>query len=152
MLSRRNLRRLLFVFCLARFSLSQNVQQHPSPAAVAALEKVSLGEVSAVEVPSLPGESIGAPLLCDPAGRVILRMATPESGVEDPVSVSKDGKNVVRFGREKISDVPSPVLISIFLNGSDVYVLTGDTTPLGHQDKMVTRKGDIIVSEATKSS
>ena len=147
-----NLRLWLFVFSLATCSLSQDVAQRPGLAAAAAPERVSLSEVSAVEVPSLPAESIGAPLLCDPDGRVIFRMATPESGVEDPVSVSKDGKTVVRFGREKISDVPSPVLISIFLNRSDVYVLAAGTTRLGHQDKVLTRKGDTIVSEATRSS
>jgi hypothetical protein len=140
------------LFSLSICFLAQNVPQHLGKTPLISPEPVSLSEVSSVEVPSLPAESIGAPLLCDPAGRVILRMATPESGVEDPVFVSKDGKNVVRFGREKISDVPSPVLISIFLNGSDVYILTRGTTPLGHQDKLLTRKGDIIVSEATKSS
>jgi hypothetical protein len=143
---------LLLIFCMAVYPYARDRQKRASQDGAALLQQVVLDEVSAVEVPSLPAESIGAPLLCDPAGRVILRMATPESGVEDPVSVSKDGRTVVRFGREKISDVPSPVLISIFVNGSDVYVLTGGTTPLGHQDKMVTRKGDVIVSEATRSS
>ena len=33
---------------------------------------MTLDEVSAVEVPSLPAESIGAPLLCDPAGRDVI--------------------------------------------------------------------------------
>lgn len=152
MLSRLNFCRWLFVFSMSTCSLSQDVPQHPSLTARAAPEKVSLIEVSSVEVPSLPAASIGAPLLCDPDGRILFRLATPEAGTEDPVSVSKDGKTVVRFGREKISDIPSPALISIFLNGPDVYILTGGTTRLGHQDKLLTRKGDIIVSEATKSS
>jgi len=142
----------LLLLCVAAYSFAQDHPKHVSRDGAVAPQQVSLNELSTVEVPSLPAESIGAPLLCDPADRVIFRMATPESGVEDPVSVSKDGKTIVRFGREKINDIPSPVLISMFLNGSDVYILTGGTTPLGHQDRVVARKGDTIVSEATRSS
>ena len=145
-------RRLLFACSLATCSLSQDIPKHASPAAVAAPEKVSLGEVSAVEVPSLPAESIGAPLLCDRDGRIVFRLATPEIGVEDPVSVSKDGKTVARFGREKINDIPGPALLSVFLLGSDVYMLTRGSIPLGYQTKWRTPTGEVVSQPASKSA
>ena len=146
----RTARHLLFVVSLATYSLSQDVAQHSSLAAVAAPEKISLSEVSAVEVPSLPAESIGAPLLCDRDGRIIFRLATPESGVEDPVSVSKDGKTVVRFAREKINDIPRPVLLSVFLLGSEVYILTRGSAPLGYETKLRTPTGEVVSQPASK--
>jgi hypothetical protein len=142
---------VLFVVSLATYSFSQSVLQRSGPSTVAATEKVSLSEVSAVEVPSLPAESIGAPLLCDHDGRIVFRLATPESGVEDPVSVSKDGKTVVRFGREKINDIPRPVLLSVFLLGSDVYILTRGSIPLGSDAKLRTPTGDVISQPTSKS-
>ena len=40
------------------------------------------------------------------------------------MSVSSDGKTVTRFAKEKINDVASPIMLSVFLAGSDVYILT----------------------------
>jgi hypothetical protein len=142
---------LLFVFSMAACSLSQNVPQHSNVVAVGAPEKVSLSELSAVEVPSLLAESIGAPLLCDRDGRILFRQATPEAGVEDPVSVSKDGKTVVRFSREKINDVTRPALLSVFLLGSDVYILTRGSIPLGYETKWRTPTGQVVGQPASKS-
>jgi hypothetical protein len=141
-----------FVFSLAACCFSQDVPQQPILAAVAAPERVSLSEVSTVEVPSLPAESIGAPLLCDRDGRILFRLATPEAGVEDPVSVSKDGKTVVRFSREKINDVPRPALLSVFLLGSEVYILTRGNIPLGYQTRLRNPTGEVVNQPASKAA
>jgi len=137
----------LLCFCLiAAFSVAQEVPRRAGP------EKVSLSEVSTVQIPSLPAESIGAPFFCDPDGRIFLRLAMPDTGVEDPVSVSNDGKAVIRFGREKINDIPRPQLESMFLSGSDLYVLTRGSTPLGYDNKLRTPTGETQRQPATKST
>jgi hypothetical protein len=107
--------------------------------------------LSSVQIPSLPAEGIGSPLLCDPEGRIVFRLATPEAGIEDPVSVSSDGKTLTHFAKEKINDVASPIMLSVFLAGSDVYVLTKGTTPLGYQVKWRTPTGEVIEQPASKS-
>jgi hypothetical protein len=94
MLVCRDLRALLAVI-LAVHTFVQSRAQQGKEAAVTP-ESVPLGKVSSVGVPSVPAESIGAPLLCDSDGRIVFRLATPEAGVEDPVSVSSDGKAVIR--------------------------------------------------------
>jgi hypothetical protein len=50
---RKSARRLLLVVSLAALSFAQETPQH---AVEAAREKISLGEVSSVDVASLPGE------------------------------------------------------------------------------------------------
>lgn len=143
---------LLSMLSVAACSFAQVVPQHPRETVVIAPQKVSLSEVSAVQVPSLPEESIGAPLLCDVDGRILFRLAMPDTGMEDPVSVSRDGKTVIRFGREKINDILRPMLLSTFLLGSDVYILTRGSTPLGYETKWHTPKGEVVSQPASKSS
>lgn len=114
-------------------------------------ESVSLAQVSSVDVPSLPAESIGAALLCDAGGRIVFRLATPENGIEDPVSVSSDGKQVIHFAAEKINDIPRPVILSVSLARSDVYVLVRGHTLLGYEQKLRTPAGKVIEQEAAKA-
>jgi hypothetical protein len=147
----RNVSRMLVLFSLVTCSVGQDVPQRPNNIASMPPMEVSLNEASAVEVPSLPAESIGAPLLCGPDGRILFRLATPEAGVEDPVSVSKDGKTVIRFGREKINDIPRPLLLSIFLLGTDVYIITTGSTPLGSDTKWRTPTGKAVSQPVSKS-
>jgi hypothetical protein len=90
-------------------------------------------------------------LSCDAQGRVLFRLATPENGIEDPVSVSSDGKTVIRFAKEKINDIPRPVMLSIFLAGADVYALTKGSTPLGYETKLRTPTGEVTQQQASKS-
>jgi hypothetical protein len=99
-----------------------------------------------------PRKSIGAPLRCDPSGGILFRLAMPDTGVEDPVSVSRDGKTVTRFGKEKINDIPRPSLLSTFLVASDVYILTSGSVPLGYEAKWRTSKGEVGSQQATKKS
>jgi len=91
-------------------------------------------------------------LLCDPDGRILFRQATPGAGVEDPVSVSRDGKTVIRFDRGKVNDIPRPVFSSMFLSGSDVYILTRGSTPLGNETKWRTPGGEIVRQQAARNS
>lgn len=142
---------VLVFFSMLTFCFAQDLAQRASRDALAAPEKVALEEVSTVEVPSLPAESIGAPLLCDPDGRIVFRLATPEAGIEDPVSVSKDGKTVVHFSKERVNDIPRPSLVSVFLLGSDVYVLTKGSAPLGYETKWRTPSGEVVNQKASKS-
>jgi hypothetical protein len=147
----RNVSRTLLPFSLAICSLAQNVPQHAGKTSVITPEQVSLNEISTVEIPSLPAEGIGAPLLCDPDGGILFRLATPEAGAEDPVSVSKDGKTVVRFGREKVNDIPRPALHSAFLAGSGVYILVRGSIPLGYDAKWRTPTGEAVSQPASKT-
>jgi hypothetical protein len=115
-------------------------------------EKVLLSETSMVQVPSLPAESIAAPVLCDPDGRILFRLAMPDTGLEDPVSVSRDGKTVVRFGREKITDIPQPILLDVFLRGSEVYILARGSVPLGYETKWRKPDGEVVSQKASRNS
>jgi len=137
---------------LASYSIAQNGSPRQQEQAALPPESLSFGEVSSVPVPSLPAESIEAPLLCDKQGRILFRLATPEAGVEDPVSVSSDGKTVVRFAREKMNDITHPVILSVFFADSDVYLLTRGSTPLGYRTKWRTPTGEVIEQQASKSS
>src|SRR5208282_237620 len=146
----RGISRTLLPLSLAIFCLGQDVPQVPDRTAKKP-EEISLTEISTVEVPSLPAESIGAPLMCDPDGGILFRLATPEAGPEDPVSVSKDGKTVVRFGRDKVNDIPRPALHSAFLAGSSVYIITRGSAPLGYETKWHTPTGEVSEQPASKS-
>lgn len=118
----------------------------------AAPPSVILTQASAVEIPSLPAESVVAPLLCDRDGGVIFRLAMPDTGVEDPVAVSSDGKSVVRFGKEKINNISQPVLTRMFLSGNDLYVLVRGHEPLGYETTLRTPSGEVQSEPASKVS
>jgi hypothetical protein len=140
----RDFRCLLLAFSAATCSLAQDVPKHSSQPAAATPERVSLTEVSAVDVPALPADSIGPPLLCDPDGTILRRLAAPQGGVEDPVSRSKDGKTAIRFGSEKINDIPRPSFLHMFVNGSDVY--------FGEREHSTWRPGQTADQARRKSS
>jgi hypothetical protein len=151
MAAHRNIGFILILISLVTGSVGQIAQQAPSESAATTPQRVSLGPVSTVEIPSLAAKSITAPLLCTPDGSILFRQATPEAGIEDPVSVSKDGKTVIWFGREKMNDIPRPVPLSVFLLGSDVYVLTKGSIPLGSESKWRTPTGEVVSQPASKA-
>jgi len=148
----RSIWRVLFILFTVSSSFGQESPPPPKQTAAATPDNVALNQLASVEVPSLPAEGIGAPLFCDPDGRILLRLAMPDTGVEDPVSIAPDGKTVVRFNKEKINDIPQPVLVSVFLGGSDIYVLTSGHTPLGYETKWRTSTGEVQSHQASKSS
>jgi hypothetical protein len=115
-------------------------------------EKVALEEVASVSVSSLPAESIAMPVLCGADGNILFRLAMPDTGVEDPVSVSSDGKNVTWFAKEKINDITRPVLVSVFLSRSEVYILTRGSVPLGSDAKWRTPTGQLESHQALRSA
>jgi hypothetical protein len=152
MIIRSNLTALLFILCALACFFAQSAPQHRTQSSASPPDKVALAEVSTVRVPSLPAESIVNPALCEPDGAILLRLAMPDTGVEDPVLVSSDGKTVIRFGREKINDVPQPTPLSIFMGGSDVYILTRGSVPSGDETKWRTPSGEVQTQQATKNS
>jgi len=141
----------LFLFWLLGVCLGQEAPQHQTQRATGAVEKLSLTEVATVQVPSLPAESLVAPLLCDPDGRILFRVAMPDTGLKDPVSVSNDGKSVIEFGHQKINDITEPVLFRMFLAGSELYALAGGTVPLNRELKLRTPSGKMITEQATEN-
>lgn len=143
-------RALLFMSFTGTWLFAQQIPQHSVK--TMGPERVPLGEVSTVPIPSLPPESIVMPVFCEPGGGILFRLATPNRGVEDPVSVSGDGKTVIHFGSWKINDITDPVMLSVFLSGSDVYILTKGSVPLGRESKWSTPKGDVISRPAAKAS
>jgi hypothetical protein len=148
----RSVQVLPFIFFVLIYCFAQDVQPNPAQTSAPAPEKVLLKEVSTVQVPSLPAASITAPVFCDPDGSVLFRLATPDTGVEDPVSVSSDGKTVIRFGKEKINDISRPSLLDVFLGGSIVYILTRGSVPLGYETKRLKPNGEVQTQPATKST
>jgi hypothetical protein len=140
--------RLLGVCILAVvWSYAQQLPPHSSHP-----EKVPLEEASSVLVSSLPAESVVMPVLCDADGNILLRLAMPDTGLEDPVSVSSDGKTVTRFGKEKINDIPRPLPLSMFLSGSEVYILTRGSVSLNSDVKWRTPNGEVVTHPAAKST
>lgn len=146
----RSVRVLAFSAFAVTLSFGQQLPQHSSQTVMP--EKVTLEEVSSVLVPSLPAESMAMPVLCDPDGNIVLRLAMPDTGVEDPVSVSRDGKTLTRFGKEKINDITRPVPVSMFLSRSEVYILTRGSIPLNSDAKWRTPTGQVETRQALKSS
>lgn len=145
-------RGFILVLSMVSWSLAQNLAQHAPKRSETTLEKIQLSEISAVDVPSVPPESIAMPVLCDPWGTIVLRLAMPDTGVEDPISISSDGRSVIRFGRDKINDIVRPVPLSMFLGGSDVYVLTQGSRPEGQEAKWRTPNGEVITQRTSRSS
>ena len=140
--------RLLGVCILAAvWSYAQQLPPHSSHP-----DKVPLQEASSVLVSSLPAESVVMPVLCDADGNILLRLAMPDTGVEDPVSVSSDGKTVTRFGKEKINDIPRPLPLSMFLSGSEVYILTRGSVSLNSDVNWRTPNGEVVTHSAAKST
>src|SRR5579864_5962810 len=141
--------------CLLAFVASYGVSQD-TPASkqanAVAPPKVDLTEISTIPVQGLPAESIEAHFSCDSDGRIFLRLAMPDTGTEDPVSVSRDGKTLVRFGKEKIYDIPQPSLQNLFLVDRDVYILGRGRMPLGHDTKWRTPSGEVQNQPAYKST
>jgi hypothetical protein len=133
---------LAVVWCYA-----QQLPQHSSQP-----DKVLLEEASSALVSSVPAESIAMPVLCDADGNILLRLAMPDTGVEDPVSVSGDGKTVTRFGKEKINDIPRPLPLSMFLSGSEVYILTRGSISLNSDVKWRKPNGEVETDPASKST
>jgi len=147
----RSLCHLIFLFCLVADCLGQGTPRHPARKANRTVEKVSLTEVTTVQVPSLPAESLVAPLLCDPDGRIFLRLAMPDTGLRDPVLVSSDGKSVIEFSHQKINDIAEPVLFRMFLAGSELYALAGGSVPLNRELNLQTPNGKTITEQATEN-
>ncbi len=124
---------LLWIIFAMGCSVAQNGPQ--SPMQTGGLATVLLDQVSTVQIPSLPAGSIAMPVFCEQDGDLLFRLVTPDTGVQDPVSVSRDGKTVVQFSKWKINDINDPVLISVYPHGSDVYILLTGSVPLGRESK-----------------
>jgi hypothetical protein len=126
----RNARGLLLITVLIACSMAQDAaRQGRQTGGVIQVPQVPLKEVSTVPIPSLPAESIVMLVFCQADGVILFRLAMPNTGVQDPVAVSSDGKTVVRFGRWKINDITDPVPISVFPSGSDVYFVARQHSP-----------------------
>jgi hypothetical protein len=138
-------------FILVTCSLAQSAQQRPRQATATPPDKVSLVVASTVQVPTVPAESITEPIFCDPDGSILFRLAMPDTGVGDPISVSRDGKTVIQFAKQNISDVPRPDVLSMFPSGSSLYILTRGTVLVGGETKWRTPTGEVQIHPATKS-
>jgi len=71
--------------------------------------------------------------------------------VADLVSISSDGKDVVRFERARMSDVPQPVPGAFFATGSDVYLLTRSVVPTSETRKLRDPTGSVKDVPLTRS-
>jgi hypothetical protein len=147
-----SVRNLTFVLSVVTCSMAQSALHPPGPATSAPPVKLSLVVASTVQVPTLPAESITEPIFCDLGGSIVFRLAMPDTGVGDPISVSRDGKTVISFTRQKINDVSRPEVMSMFPSGSGVYILTRGTVLIGGETKWRTPTGEVQIHPATKSS
>jgi hypothetical protein len=89
-------------------------------------------------------------VLCSPEGTIYVQFAAGD-GLADPVSVSSDGKTVIRVGREKINDVQQPIPFEVFLRDTEVYILTPGHIPLGYETKWRTPTGEVEHHQASTS-
>lgn len=142
---------LCLLALVASYGVSQDTATLKQADAVAP-PKVDLTEISTIPVKGLPAESIEAHFSCDSDGRIFLRLAMPDTGTEDPISVSRDGKTLVRFGKEKIYDIPQPSLQNLFLVDRDVYILGRGRMPLGHDTKWRMPSGEVESQPAYKAT
>ena len=131
-----------FVLCFA--------QEPPAPSQgnPVTVDRVPLEILSSVPVPALPAQSIALPAVCSTDGTIFIRTASMD-GVDDPVSISSDGKVIARFGRERINDIANPLPVSMFLADKDVYILTLGRVPLGLSAKWRTPTGKEEVHEVS---
>jgi hypothetical protein len=141
----------LLAFSLASCAFPQDTQLQGRSVQTEPPQKVVLNEVSTVQIPSMPAKSIVAPVFCTQDGGILLRLAMPDTGLEDPVSVSGDGKVVIRFGSDKVNDISRPVLLSTFLIDKNLYVLTKGSIPRGYETKWRTPSGAVVSQEASTS-
>lgn len=129
------------------------IAQEDSPSRNTAAEPVAvpMEVASTVQVPSLPAESIALPLICSPEGTIFLQLAAL-NGVEDPMSISSDGKTVTHFDREKISDVPHSTPVQMFVGDTDLYMMVVTTSTLGRDVELRTPTGQVQHGQARRSN
>ncbi len=135
------------VSCLMAVARAQDSTQ----VAPAALERVPLDVVATVPVTALPAQSMALPILCSPENMIVVRPATGD-GIQDPVAVSDDGQVTTRYGRDKITDIPHPIPLNVFLGDSSVYMLVLGHTPLGRETQWRTPTGEVKREQASTNS
>jgi hypothetical protein len=141
----------LLLSSFAICALAQTTPHAPEQTAAGSPDKVLLTQVATFDVPTVPAESITEPIFCRPDGSILFRLAMPDTGIQDPISVSGDGKTVIRFAREKINDISRPEPMSMFVSGSDVYILTRGTVLVGGETKLRTPTGAVETHPAKRS-
>ncbi len=126
------MRQSLLVTLILLRALSLSVAQElkaPAPEdSVSTAPVTALEMASSVEVASISEPFLSLPTLCSADHTIFVRMAGTE-GISGLVSISNDGKNVIRFQSNKINDISNPKTRTFFVTESDVYILTTGSIP-----------------------
>jgi hypothetical protein len=105
------------------------VSKAPAPDDRASATPTTALEVaSTVEVAPISEPFLTLPVLCSADHTIFVRMASME-GISGLVSISNDGKNVMRFQSDKINDISNPKTRTFFVTQSSVYILTTGSIP-----------------------
>lgn len=134
---------------------TQEPDQNPSPETQkietpVGLPLTPLEIVSSTEVAFIAEPNIALPLLCAGGNRIFMRMAS-FGALADLMSISSDGRNIIRFERARINDIPQSVPAAFFATDSDVYLLTKGLIPTGEGLKLRDPTGQVIEKPKTVS-
>lgn len=132
----------LILFTALSFSVAQELKA-PAPDDSASVAPTTALEVaSSVEVGSISEPFLSLPTLCSADHTIFVRVAGTE-GISGLVSISNDGKNVIRFQSNKINDISNPKTRTFFVTESDVYILTTGSIPQESTLKIIKPNGEI---------
>jgi hypothetical protein len=118
----------LILLTALSFSAAQELQVPAPDNSASTVPTTALEMASSVEVASISEPFLSLPVLCGPDHTIFVRMAGTES-ISGLVSISNDGKNVIRFQSNKINDISNPKTRTFFVTESDVYILTTGSIP-----------------------
>jgi len=109
--------------------------QEPQPTVAASsvppdVRQIVLEMDSTVDVPSISNPFLAAPIMCGADGEIFFRTAS-STAVADLIAVSRDGKKIISFSRNKINDILNPSPITFFTRGSEIYILVRGSTREG---------------------
>ena len=111
------------------FSSAQDKAVHPSSVqSYSQIRSIPLELTSSIEIKQVAEPYLSTPIACTPDGSAVVGVGN-DTGLGNILSISRDGKRVVRFGEEKITDIQAPVPAKFFAGDSDVYVLVAGRKP-----------------------
>jgi hypothetical protein len=116
------------------------------------VRSVPLTLTTNIDVKQVTEPYLSTPIACTPDGSAVVRVGN-DTGLGNILSISRDGKQVVRFGEEKITDIQAPVPAKFFADDRDVYVLVAgrkpknETLTFKRPDGQIERQQAVIIKD-----
>ncbi len=117
------------------------------------VKETPLEVVSTLPVASIIGGAITPPIVCTSDNTMFLRLLT-RAGTQvlpvspDVVSISSDGKNVLRFGSDRVNDVPNAVTRGFFVNDDRIYLLVSSDSKVERKTAKLRRPDGSIEEQS----